>query len=337
MPPAIASGICGSCGQKECSAQTSAVTGFVASLPSDSANVPGAAYTPRCECVSIRPGVTYLPVPSTTPASAGAVTVAPSAVILPSCSKIEPFGISWPVAVMIVALRIRTGGLGWRRYVDGYCGRSALVVSVAALAGVCAGAGDWVAVAPARAQAMTPASTVTERSLIVRRPPGVTVPRSARPTVRLLHQLEHDRLSDDFDLHDAARRGGTDVKHERRLTARHVHPIRRERPGGDHDVLRGADLEREHVGSAVPGGQDIDRERLPGLERERGEQRRQRVVVVGPGGDGRVVRHVDLARLAAGSAGLIHLAHRQIGRIEDHRAALDRSHGGNAQPLRVHE
>ena len=33
-PPAIASGICGSCGQTECSAQTSAVIGSVASLPS---------------------------------------------------------------------------------------------------------------------------------------------------------------------------------------------------------------------------------------------------------------------------------------------------------------
>src|SRR5260370_18113989 len=46
-PPAMASGICGSCGQNGCSAQTSAVTGFGASLPSDSAPVPAAAYTPR--------------------------------------------------------------------------------------------------------------------------------------------------------------------------------------------------------------------------------------------------------------------------------------------------
>ena len=42
MPPATARGICGSCGQNECSAQTIAVTGLVASLPSLSANVPGA-------------------------------------------------------------------------------------------------------------------------------------------------------------------------------------------------------------------------------------------------------------------------------------------------------
>jgi hypothetical protein len=32
-PPAIASGICGSCGQNECSAQTSAVTACEISLP----------------------------------------------------------------------------------------------------------------------------------------------------------------------------------------------------------------------------------------------------------------------------------------------------------------
>ena len=112
MPPAIASGICGSCGQNECSAHTSAVTGFVASLPSDSASVPGAAYTPRWECSSISPGVTYFPVPSTTTASAGASTFAPTATMRPSLRTIDPLGISWPAAVMIVALRINTGGLG---------------------------------------------------------------------------------------------------------------------------------------------------------------------------------------------------------------------------------
>ncbi len=123
IPPAIARGICGSWGQNECSAQTSAVTGFVASLPSDSASVPGAAYTPRCEWSSISPGVTYLPVPSTTTASAGGSTFAPTATMRPSLNRMAPVGISWPVAVMIVAFRIRTGGLGWRWYVDRYWGR----------------------------------------------------------------------------------------------------------------------------------------------------------------------------------------------------------------------
>src|SRR5690348_18005015 len=118
-PPAIASGICGSCGQNECSAQTSAVLGRVASLPSLSANVPGAAYTPMCECTSMIPGVTYFPVPSTTTASAGAVTAAPTATIRPSLNRIEPLAISSPAAVMIVAFLITTGGLGCRLYVDG--------------------------------------------------------------------------------------------------------------------------------------------------------------------------------------------------------------------------
>src|SRR3989442_4492667 len=127
MPPAIANGICGSCGQNECSAHTSAVTGFVAWLPSDSASVPGAAYTPRCEWSSISPGVTYLPVPSTTTApGGGASTFAPTATIRPSLSRIDPLEISWPVAVMIVALRISTGGLGCRKEVGGYCGRADL-------------------------------------------------------------------------------------------------------------------------------------------------------------------------------------------------------------------
>src|SRR5438445_8232727 len=89
IPPAMASGICGCCGQNECSAHTSAVTGFVASLPSDSASVPGAAYTPRCEWSSISPGVTYLPVPSTTTASLGASTFAPTATIRPSLNRTE--------------------------------------------------------------------------------------------------------------------------------------------------------------------------------------------------------------------------------------------------------
>src|SRR3989442_7658209 len=41
---------------------------------------------------------------------------------------------------MIVTLRIRTGGLGCRAYVDGYCGRSTLVLSDFAAEGAAAGA-----------------------------------------------------------------------------------------------------------------------------------------------------------------------------------------------------
>src|SRR5688572_18434465 len=90
VPPASTRGNCGSCGQTECSAQTCAVTGAVASLPSLCAAVPGAGYTPRCECVSMRPGVTYFPCPSMTVALAGAVTLAPIAATLPSTSRIAP-------------------------------------------------------------------------------------------------------------------------------------------------------------------------------------------------------------------------------------------------------
>ena len=42
-PPARLRGNCGSCGHTECSAHTSAVFGFVVSLPSSAAGVPGAA------------------------------------------------------------------------------------------------------------------------------------------------------------------------------------------------------------------------------------------------------------------------------------------------------
>src|SRR2546426_12325570 len=180
-PPAMASGICGSCGQNECSAHTSAVTGFVASLPSDSASVPGAAYTPRCEWSSTSPGVTYLPVPSTTTAPAGASTFAPTATIRPSLSTIEPLGISWPVAVMIVALRIKTGGLGCRAYVDGYCGRSTLELSdfaaegTAAGAAGAAGAGARAGPVPLLAHAHPPAraSSRDNGGRLPQSPPGV--------------------------------------------------------------------------------------------------------------------------------------------------------------------
>src|SRR5437870_13849605 len=100
IPPAIASGICGSCGQNECTAHTSAVTGFVASLPSDSASVPGAAYTPRCEWLSISLGVTYLPVPSTTTSPLGASTLAPTATIRPCLRITDRWDLTCPVAVV---------------------------------------------------------------------------------------------------------------------------------------------------------------------------------------------------------------------------------------------
>src|SRR5262245_10659225 len=71
------------------------------------------------------PGVTNLPVPSTTIALSGASTLWPTATMCPSRSRIEPPTISVPVAVRIVALRISTGREGRRWYVDGYCARKA--------------------------------------------------------------------------------------------------------------------------------------------------------------------------------------------------------------------
>ena len=59
--------------------------------------------------MSMTPGVTNLPVPSTTSASGGAVTLAPTAAILPSRSRMLPVDVPALVAVMIVAFRMNTG------------------------------------------------------------------------------------------------------------------------------------------------------------------------------------------------------------------------------------
>src|SRR4051812_41795358 len=120
-PPARLRGNWGSCGHTECSTQTWAVTGFVASLTSSSwaPRLPGTPPAPMCECVSMTPGVTYLPVPSMTTASAGASTVAPTATIFPSRTTRAPWGMRGPAAVRIVALRITVGREGKRAYVLG--------------------------------------------------------------------------------------------------------------------------------------------------------------------------------------------------------------------------
>ena len=68
------SGSPGSCGHTPCSAHTFAVTGAVISLPSVCALTPGLAYTPRCECTSMSPGVTQRPFASITRAPAGALS-----------------------------------------------------------------------------------------------------------------------------------------------------------------------------------------------------------------------------------------------------------------------
>src|SRR5262245_23411490 len=66
-----------------------------------------------CECASMMPGVTYIPVASMTLAFAPAWTslFLPTAAILPSRIRIEPFSITPCEAVMIVAFLIRTSPL----------------------------------------------------------------------------------------------------------------------------------------------------------------------------------------------------------------------------------
>ncbi len=56
------------------------------------------------------PGVTHLPAASSTTASGGASTTAPTATTLPSRISSEPFSMRSPTAVRIVAFRIRRGG-----------------------------------------------------------------------------------------------------------------------------------------------------------------------------------------------------------------------------------
>src|ERR1051326_1860121 len=110
-PPASERGNCGSWGHTECSTHTFAVTGFVASFTSSVCDPgsAGAPPAPMCECVSMIPGVTYLPLPSMTTASDGALTDVPTAVILPFERMTEPFRIVGPAAVRIVTFRMTVG------------------------------------------------------------------------------------------------------------------------------------------------------------------------------------------------------------------------------------
>src|SRR5438105_6399551 len=72
-----------------------------------------------CECVSMMPGVRNFPVPSMTTASAGALTLAPTWVILPFVSTTAPFRIVGPAAVRIVTLRMTVVRAANGRYVLG--------------------------------------------------------------------------------------------------------------------------------------------------------------------------------------------------------------------------
>src|ERR1700689_5389376 len=130
MPPASAVANPGSCGHTLCSTQTLAVYGELTSLPSLLPLVRGDGNAPRCECTSIRPGVTQRPLASMmrVPASAGSVW--PTALILPSTISRSALSRRAPAPSRMVALRISVGGLAATRYVEGY--GSALGAALAA-------------------------------------------------------------------------------------------------------------------------------------------------------------------------------------------------------------
>src|SRR2546423_13757699 len=65
------------------------------------------------------PGVTYLPAPSITSASAGASTVAPTPGFAPCGMRIAPFLISGPAAVRMLTFRITVVREGKGAYVLG--------------------------------------------------------------------------------------------------------------------------------------------------------------------------------------------------------------------------
>ncbi len=157
-PPASAASKPGSCGHTLCSAQTFEVTGSVVSLPSSCASAPGLAYTPRCECTSIRPGVTQRPLASTMRAPSGAASVRcrpPGRV--PSTISTSPSSMRAPVPVSTVAPRISVGGLGigrvGRREGDVAAGRvGGSEAGSGAAAGACGCAAQAAVAAPAAAR-----------------------------------------------------------------------------------------------------------------------------------------------------------------------------------------
>src|SRR6266542_1125029 len=116
------------------------------------------------------PGVTYLPVPSMTTASDGASTVAPTAVILPFCTRTLPFRIVGPAAVMMLTLRMTSVRDGKGTYVLGKGSafgretppRPARFGGTESLLTDCAGVGAGVGVVPAQPRAATEARTRIE-------------------------------------------------------------------------------------------------------------------------------------------------------------------------------
>src|SRR5437879_275051 len=157
---------------------------------------------------------------------------------------------------MIVALRITTGGLGCRAYVDGYCGRATLVLSGAAAgaagAGPCAG---WVP-PPADAHAPVSASSRDHDDRML-----------GSSESRLLDELDDEWLPHEFRLEQASGRICAHVHRKRHPGAGHVDTESLERAGRNGDRLRRAHLEREHLDGVLARREESHRERLAGGER----------------------------------------------------------------------
>src|SRR5882724_12129494 len=106
---------------------------------------------------------------------------------------------------MIVALRIKTGGLGCRAYVDGYCGRATLVLSGVAAGAAGAGACAGRVPPPADAHAAVSASSRdnNDRMLV-----SSLIPE-------LLDELDDEGLSHEFRFEKASGGIRADVHRKR--------------------------------------------------------------------------------------------------------------------------
>src|SRR6266550_6026100 len=193
---------------------------------------------------------------------------------------------------MIIALRITTGGLGCRAYVEGYCGRATLVLSGVALAAAGAGAtsacpGRVPPPPPADAHAPVSASAVPTHAKpsLPGREPGTGFRRlgvnswngtSSKghndrmlgpPSPGLLDELDDEWLPHELRFEQTSRRICADVHRKRHPGAGHVDTEPLERAGRDGDGLRRAHLEREHLDGVLARREEGHRERLAGGER----------------------------------------------------------------------
>src|SRR5439155_17468843 len=135
---------------------------------------------------------------------------------------------------MIVALRIKTGGLGCRAYVDGYCARATLELSAVAADGVAvgpAGAGACAGRVPPPADAHAPANASSrdnnDRMLV-----SSVIPE-------LLDEFDDERLYHEFRFEQAAGRLFAHVHCIRHLRAGHFDAESLERAGRNGHGLRG--------------------------------------------------------------------------------------------------